>query len=168
MRDYICFLLKSTNEHGIHSPFLFSFVTKGLYAPQVELKGKNKKVAFLNRVITYFQPKTLMYSSAKSKNFASFPNTTTVSWNNSMLSTVDMFLIDETSTLEPKEMQALLTKMKNDAFIVLDKRNRSASINTLWETILASDYTTLSVDFYFFGIAFVRKEQLKQHFRVRL
>ena len=28
---YIKFLLKSTNEHGVHSPFVYNFITKCLY-----------------------------------------------------------------------------------------------------------------------------------------
>ncbi|MCF6222328.1 MAG: class I SAM-dependent methyltransferase [Flavobacteriaceae bacterium] len=31
IRSYINFLLKSTNQHGIHSPFVYEFITKCLY-----------------------------------------------------------------------------------------------------------------------------------------
>ena len=29
--SYIKFLLRSTNQHGVHSPFVYNFVTKCLY-----------------------------------------------------------------------------------------------------------------------------------------
>jgi len=39
IRTYLFFLWKSTNQHGVHSPFVYDFVTKCLYA-------KQKKKAF--------------------------------------------------------------------------------------------------------------------------
>ena len=40
--SYLQFLLKSTNQHGVHSPFVYDFVTKCLYnnqlIPKKELK----------------------------------------------------------------------------------------------------------------------------------
>ena len=40
--SYFKFLLTSTNEHGVHSPFVFDFVTKGLY--KKDLKKDLKKI----------------------------------------------------------------------------------------------------------------------------
>ncbi|MEZ7917698.1 MAG: class I SAM-dependent methyltransferase, partial [Patiriisocius sp.] len=31
LKSYIKFLLKSTNEHGVHSPFVYSLLTKCIY-----------------------------------------------------------------------------------------------------------------------------------------
>ena len=42
-KSYLKFLLKSTNEHGVHSPFVYNFVTRCLYNKQLvnrqEIKG---------------------------------------------------------------------------------------------------------------------------------
>jgi len=45
IRTYIKFLLKSTNQHGIHSPFVYEFITKCLYK-----KGliEREKIKLLN------------------------------------------------------------------------------------------------------------------------
>jgi len=43
-RSYLKFLINSKNHHGVHSPFVFDFVTKSLYQKE---KPKNLK-AFLN------------------------------------------------------------------------------------------------------------------------
>lgn len=38
LRRYLLFFLRSTNHHGIHSPFVYDFVTKCLYTKQRPLK----------------------------------------------------------------------------------------------------------------------------------
>lgn len=46
IRTYIKFLLKSSNQHGIHSPFVYDFITKCLYKKNlIELE----KVKFLKK-----------------------------------------------------------------------------------------------------------------------
>ncbi len=77
-RKYFQFLLKSSNQHGVHSPFVYQLVTKCLYKKidknswktfqnsnnklLKNLKNKNlisshKKVKILLKLIHYFKPK---------------------------------------------------------------------------------------------------------------
>jgi predicted O-methyltransferase YrrM len=53
VRTYLFFLWKSTNQHGVHSPFIYDFVTKCLYAkskPGVfSVFLQNKKQLLANR-----------------------------------------------------------------------------------------------------------------------
>jgi hypothetical protein len=63
--SYIKFLLKSTNQHGVHSPFVFDFLIKGLYTKEIknnsisgysELKKLSKKEQkVLSKIIAYFK-----------------------------------------------------------------------------------------------------------------
>ena len=58
--SYLRFLVRSTNQHGVHSPFVYDFVTKGLYRKSIEnniiethtalksLRKKEKKNTFKN------------------------------------------------------------------------------------------------------------------------
>ena len=61
--SYLRFLLKSTNQHGVHSPFVYNFVTKCLYnkqlIPKKELKHSfttlsNLQMRLLLKIIRYF------------------------------------------------------------------------------------------------------------------
>lgn len=168
MIDYISFLWKSTNEHGVHSPFLFSFITRGLYAQNSLWDRKKEEDVFQERVMAYFQPQIIMSSSSK-ENFHTFLcRTDYIPWDSENCDKADILLIDETSLVDEENVISCLSKIKNNAFVLIDKRARLKSTKMLWEKIVENDTVTVSVDFYFFGLAFVRKEQLKQHFRVRL
>lgn len=168
MIEYIRFLLKSTNEHGVHSPFLFSLITKGLYSRNPLWNDKKKKDVFVERILNYFQPKLIMSSSSKGKNYRFLSIIDYMPWDSENFEEADILLIDETSIVDEESVIPCLSKMKNNAFVLIDKRERLKSTKMLWEKIVENDAVTVSVDFYFFGLAFVRKEQLKQHFRVRL
>lgn len=168
MIDYIRFLLKSRNEHGIHSPFLFSLITKGLYSRNPLWDNRRKKDVFIERVISYFQPNLIMSSSSKEKTYTFLAHPDYLIWDSENCEKVDVFFIDETSLLDDETLISCFSQMKNNAFVLVDKRVRAKSTKILWEKIVENHTVTVSVDFYFFGLAFVRKEQLKQHFLVRI
>ena len=62
---YINYLIRSKNQHGIHSPFVFDFITKGLYQRQKHQRNLNLNptdLAFskaeeklLKKILNYFQ-----------------------------------------------------------------------------------------------------------------
>ncbi len=55
LKRYLQFWLKSTNEHGVHSPFVFDFVTKCLYDksvfPDYTALQNNRKSLYKNKQI---------------------------------------------------------------------------------------------------------------------
>ena len=65
MRNYLLFCLKATNQHGVHSPFIFSFVTRCLYNKHLVTPADfpqttsltTKQYTLLLKSIRYFQPK---------------------------------------------------------------------------------------------------------------
>ncbi|MEC8831262.1 MAG: hypothetical protein VX772_02795, partial [Bacteroidota bacterium] len=50
--SYLKFLGKSTNEHGVHSPFVFQYVTQCLYSKKK--LHQNKSINVLLKTISYF------------------------------------------------------------------------------------------------------------------
>ena len=59
--DYFKFWLKASNEHGVHSPFVFNLLTKGIYSSHSKWSEISRKNQFLYRMISYFQPKQIMF-----------------------------------------------------------------------------------------------------------
>ena len=68
LKSYLSFLLKSTNEHGVHSPFVFDFVTKCLYNKQLladllpifsSTSLSKKQIQLLLKIIYYFKVKSI-------------------------------------------------------------------------------------------------------------
>lgn len=60
-----------------------------------------------------------------------------------------------------------LSKTVNTSCIVFDDIHWSKGMEKAWETICKHEAVTLSLDLYFVGIVFFRKELSKQHFLIR-
>jgi len=86
------------------------------------------------------------------------------------LSTVDFSFIDGNHRQEPTEryFNDLLTKTNNDSVLVFDDIHWSSEMEAAWETIKNDSAVTCSIDLFFIGIVFLRKEfKEKQHFTIR-
>ena len=70
--SYLKFLLKSSNQHGVHSPFVFDFVTKSLYKNNQEIINfdnylqleylSKKKIKILSKIVSHFQLKEICFN----------------------------------------------------------------------------------------------------------
>lgn len=86
------------------------------------------------------------------------------------LSSVDFSFIDGNHRQEPTEryFKELLTKTNNDSILVFDDIHWSNEMEVAWETIKNDTAVTCSIDLFFVGIVFFRKEfKEKQHFVIR-
>ena len=85
-------------------------------------------------------------------------------------STVDFAFIDGNHRKEPTEryFKELLTRINNNSILVFDDIHWSSEMEAAWDTIKNNPAVTCSIDLFFLGIVFFRKEfKEKQHFRVR-
>ena len=171
-KGYLKFLKKSKNQHGVHSPFVFCLLTKGLYPKDRRWKGKRwrvrKKNVFLARLVAYFQPTSVFVSRDKSivyQSDLSAINTHFVDFGE-INKPVDFILIDENVAVS--ELSNYIELMHNGSVLILDRRQKQVETKELWNAIILNEEITVSIDFYSFGVAFVRKEQLKQHFTLRM
>lgn len=82
----------------------------------------------------------------------------------------DLIFIDgdhnKERTLEYFEV--LIGKTHNNSVIIFDDIYWSKGMTEAWETIIADERVTVSIDTFQWGIIFFRKEQTKQHFVVRV
>ena len=158
--SYLKFLLKSTNQHGVHSPFVYHFVTKGLYQ-------KNKKDIIS---IKYPVLKSLKRSERKvlSKIIQYFS-----------IDTISFDLNDSTENLD-KEYHVLYLKLSDDLilppleqltskhFVVVSDIYKNKKTNVKWLEIIEKEAATVTINLFYFGIIFYRKEQAKEHFNIRV
>ena len=87
------------------------------------------------------------------------------------LSTVDFAFVDGNHRQEPTEryFQQLLAKTNNNSILVFDDIHWSSEMEAAWETIKNNAAVTCSIDLFFIGIVFFRKEfKEKQDFAIRL
>lgn len=84
--------------------------------------------------------------------------------------TADFVFIDGNHRKEPtiRYFEQLLPKISSNSIFIFDDIHWSKEMEEAWETIKQHDAVTLSIDLFFIGIIFFRKEQKeKQHFTIR-
>ena len=86
------------------------------------------------------------------------------------MSTVDFAFIDGNHRKEPTEryFNELLGKRNNNSIFVFDDIHWSKEMEEAWEAIKNNAAVTCSIDLFFIGVVFFRKEfKEKQHFAIR-
>ncbi|MCB0463380.1 MAG: class I SAM-dependent methyltransferase [Flavobacteriaceae bacterium] len=253
IKQYLKFLKTSTNQHGVHSPFVFDLVTKCLYnktiypdyhkitsykkqlkhskqklqitdlgagsqkfksnirsvsdiAKHVSISTKHAKLLY--RLTTYLKPNTILelgtslgvatqalslanpeakittiegcpeiskFSKAQfDKRLLGNINVKTGDFSevipNLTPTTFDLIFFDGNHTKEATltYFEMLLPKANNNSVFIFDDIHWSKGMAEAWNTIKNHPSVTVSIDTFFWGIIFFRKEQAKEHFVIRV
>lgn len=87
------------------------------------------------------------------------------------LAKVDLAFVDGNHKKEPtlQYFNALLAKSTEHSILIFDDIHWSSEMEKAWAIIKENDAVTLSIDLFFIGIVFLRKDfKVKQHFSVRM
>lgn len=157
---YINYLIRSKNQHGIHSPFVFDFVTKGLYQRQ-----KNQRNLNLNS-------SDLAFSKAEEKLLKKILNYFQIE---------DEFnrIINSTKTLGDNYKILYYNNLKNFnidylkpyssvEILIIRRIHQSKESEEKWQEIINFKSARVTMDLFYFGLVFFRKEQRKEHFIIRV
>ena len=159
---YIQFLLKSTNEHGVHSPFVFNYITQCLY--KKPRKSKTKTLDILLKSSSYFSFKTIkVIGSPDYEKIIEnhFPQ------ENDSPKNIDLLYLNSSLMLN-KEQLFIEFKLKNDSLILIDNIYKTKEEYATWNDLVASKKVAVSIDMYYCGVLSIRKEQEKEHFTIRI
>ena len=253
IKSYFNFILKSNNQHGIHSPFVYDLITNCFYdkknypeyteiqnfrkqvlqnKTEIEItdfgagsrvfKSNKRKVSaiaknagitlkrqqLLFRLCRYFKPeKVLELGTSVGLGTASIaiskvskhintvegcPNTSTIAqqfFNNFNLSNIklhpstfedffrrnstekyDLVYIDGNHDKENtlRYFEIILDKIHNNSVLIFDDIYWSSAMTEAWIEIIQHPKVTVSIDTFYWGIVFFRKEQAKEDFTIRL
>lgn len=250
---YIKFLKRSTNQHGVHSPFVYNLITKCFYdrskhnsykqitlyrkalkkskdtigvidlgsgsrvfktnqrsvSKMAEKVGASKKESkLLFRLVNYLQINTILElgtslgiathamavanSEIKMTSIEGCPNISEYT-----KSTLGQFNIKNTEILtgdfndiikplvsykydliyfdgnHQKQatldyFETLLPTATNDSVFIFDDMYWSKEMTEAWETIKKHPQVTVTIDTFFLGFVFFRREQEKEHFTIRI
>ncbi|TVZ55182.1 putative O-methyltransferase YrrM [Lutibacter sp. Hel_I_33_5] len=252
--QYLKFLTKSTNQHGVHSPFVYNLVTLSLYKKtdaktlnehtlfkkgllnnknfinvtdfgsgskifksekrQVSKIAKiagisNKKTQLLIKLITYFKPENVLEIGtslgigttaihlANPKNniitLEGCPETSKVAKNQFEkfeYKNIDLITGDFSQTLPEVTKDKMfdciyfdgnhtkkatlhyfnecIKTTNNYSFFIFDDIYWNSEMQEAWKEIKNHPKVTVTVDVFYFGVVFFRKEQAKEHFKVRV
>lgn len=154
--SYFKFLLQSSNQHGVHSPFVYQYLTKGLYAKkQCYSKEKSKSLRLILSTITYFNFKSVFTTDLQIKEILPF-YFENISINDQH-QTYDLII-----TTDFNDLKKYYDQMDNDSLLIIvnSKKHRK-------EVVLANEYFTLTLDFYHTVVLSKRKEQKREVFHLR-
>ncbi|MBU2929572.1 O-methyltransferase [Winogradskyella psychrotolerans] len=250
---YIKFLFNSSNQHGVHSPFVYNFVTKCLYdktkyeaytklehykkelrnskttlqitelgegsktldanlrhvSKMAKTSSSSKKDAqLLYRLSKYFgfknslelgtslgmgtyalalaNPTSQIITIEGCPNTSDYAKSKIVNNNirnveflvgnfmdtipNLKEETYDFIFFDGHHNKEAtiQYFEALLPKVHNDSVFVFDDIYWSKGMTEAWEYIKNHDAVTVTVDGFHLGFVFFRREQVKEHFKIRM
>lgn len=88
----------------------------------------------------------------------------------SKLSSIDFAFVDGNHRQEATEryFQQILHKTHNDSILIFDDIHWSKEMEAAWQTIMSHGAVRCTIDLFFIGIVFFRKEFFeKQHFSIR-
>lgn len=251
--QYFKFLIRSTNQHGVHSPFVYNLITKCFYdktkysnyhkikdfkkrLKRVTLKinvsdfgagshvmkqqersiskiAKNagtslKRAKLLYRITYYFKPESILelgtslgigtqsmslgHPDSKIATIEGCPNIsgyTKTHFHNLWLDNINLItgnfndeiekLASDTYDLiffdgnHQKEatlnyFETLLKTANNNSIFIFDDIYWSKDMTEAWKTIKQHPKVTVTIDTFFWGLVFFRKEQVKEDFTVRV
>lgn len=159
MFSYLQFLVKSTNQHGVHSPFVYNYITKGLYEQKKDCSVSNKTSQWLLQSIHYFKPKAVCISDN-----ALLDGIKETSIEKTVELTVADLILDLYSVENHTQIHQTIKSMKNSQLLLIATYNYpKAFINELRK----NPKITLVVDFYYGCLISKRTEQPKQNFFIR-
>ncbi len=161
---YLKFLFTSTNQHGVHSPFVYNYVTKCLYGKR-SFKGYPKCVLVLLKSISYFNSKNVQIGSndkhIRDSVIKEFPK---IQFEKGPF---DIVYFDEPNLgIIKKQMDQ--GNYHNDTMLLINSIHNNKESEKNWNGIKENTQVTVSIDLYYGGAVFFRKEQVKEHFKIRI
>lgn len=158
--SYFKFLLQATNQHGVHSPFMYDFVTKGLYTKgnsniklvdfTLDHRLSKKEEKILKKIIKYFKPTSIIIN-LKNKSITLDKN-------------FNLLYFNYLSKNKIIKIQSIYP----NSFIIIKGVHQNKPAVKNWLEITQVQEATVTLDLFYFGLIFFRKEQSKEHFKIRV
>ncbi len=183
---YIKFLWSSTNQHGIHSPFVFALVTKCFYNKnnltifkKFNSNHKNlNKAKFLYRFVHYFEFESICIPENINPNFKTaialaHQSNDIIAYSSKIpkiknFDKKQLIYFNHQSLKNTKEIENIIENSSNNSIVLIKNIRYNSQAYKQWKRLISNTAVRVSIDTFDWGILCFRKEQHKEHFIIRL
>lgn len=155
MFSYLKFWLKSSNQHGLHSPFVYNYLTKGLY--EAKNQSDKKQLNWVLKSLNYFRSdKIFVCDELKDclvEHSEKFVET---------IKEADLIFLKSNSNFN---LEAVISDMNSKQLLFICNESYS---DALQKKLQNNNEIIVLVDLYVGSLISKRTEQLKQNFFLRL
>lgn len=170
--SYARFLSKSTNHHGVHSPFIYDFVTTVFYNKKKKKNQKySGKVAFFERLFEHLNIQsmaTLGTLNREMKQLIEAQNIKYLPLADIKNNTIDCLYITKKTNINNISTESVFNALHNNSIVIFEKAYHDKKRTLDWEKLTKHKQATAVIDGFFYGFIFLRKEQKKQTFTIRM
>ncbi len=158
---YLNHLISATNQHGVHSPFVYEYVTKCLY--NKKRYSKQKDINTLFKSIAFFSVEHIMTNPTDVSLETLLQEEFNIKASDNV--PVDLIYFDC-----PREdiVPSFLKKVHNNSILFFSNIHQKKERSEIWERLTQHEDITVSIDLFYCGMLFVRTEQVKEHFKIRI
>ena len=164
----IRFLLQATNQHGVHSPFVYAYITKCIYAkPDYH---EEKSLNILLKSLAYFQIRRIGLPSKPSAMAEITAEKIKCIRPNILVNQppYDAMLTSCSEGLTLLETASEEYHIHKNSMIFVEDMYQSPESRAAWEKLKEHPKVRVSIDFFYCAVVFFRKEQAREHFKIRL
>ncbi|HLT51637.1 MAG TPA: hypothetical protein VKZ93_06750 [Arenibacter sp.] len=161
---YLKFWITATDQHGVHSPFIYRYVTQCLYsAPHFRT---NPSTNILLKTMAYFKLKEIQPITENDQihlQIAAHTNGVSI-----VPTSQKLIYLDSLNTKTIDEYLVHNKEIINDTIMYIPNIHKTKDRYIFWEKIKELEKVTVSVDMFYGGLVFFRREQAKEHFKIRI
>jgi hypothetical protein len=185
IREFIRYRHKAKGRHGVHSPFVFSFIENVLKkkpsASNLSLVTKKEK-KLINRIISYFQCHSILWIANPHGEPETFITITDGEGDKAKLTSQvfdistpdkyprpDLLLIDLNDPTDWRPaFEKYESRLKENSIVLISAPHNTKKHSEAWDDIHRLPRVKLSLDIFRIGLLFFRQEfKEKQHFTLK-
>lgn len=162
--SFFNFWVTATNQHGVHSPFVYKFVTKCLYS--LPSYKTNKSLNILLKTIVYFKKNNIQLVSDDADLFKTIkknvrdieqcsPSSEILYLENLDNDTITHFIVKNNA-------------LNNNSIVYVHNLYKNKATYNHWKNIKDLENVRVTIDMFYGGLVFFRREQVKEHFKIRI
>lgn len=171
--SYARFLSKSTNHHGVHSPFVYDFVTTVLYNKKKKHKNQkySSKAGLFERLFEHLNIQsmaTLGILNPEIKKLIDAKNIKHLPLEDTKNNTIDCLYITKKTNTSNISTESVFNALHNNSILIFEEAYQDKKRTLDWKNLAKHKQATAVIDGFYYGFIFLRKEQKKQTFSIRM